>query len=76
MADSRLQSIVQWLAVAAVVCFALQVFSDNKADVDLWGNVGFVQAFPGAEQSDALHTVACWKAGEVAFTPIRERASS
>ncbi len=49
----RLQSIVQWLAVAAVACFALQVFSDNKADVDLWGNVGFVRSLPG---TDGFHT--------------------
>ena len=49
----RLPSIVPWLAVAAVVCFAVQVFSDNKADVDLWGNVGFVRALPG---SDEFHT--------------------
>jgi len=50
---SRLQSIVQWLAIAAVVCFALQVFSDNKADVDLWGNIGFVRSLPG---TDGFHT--------------------
>jgi hypothetical protein len=48
-----LNRLLPWLAVAAVVCFALQVFSDNKADVDLWGNVGFVRALPG---SDAFHT--------------------
>lgn len=53
MRAPRLQSIVQWLAIAAVVCFALQVFSDNKADVDLWGNVGFVRALPG---TDGFHT--------------------
>ncbi|MBN1558485.1 MAG: hypothetical protein JW951_10120 [Lentisphaerae bacterium] len=32
------------LAALAVVVFAIQVFSDNKADVDLWGNLGFVSA--------------------------------
>jgi len=53
MSVPRLQSIVQWLAVTAVICFALQVFSDNKADVDLWGNIGFVRALPG---SDGFHT--------------------
>ena len=34
------------LTVTAVIVFCLQVFSDNKADVDLWGNVGFVKALP------------------------------
>jgi hypothetical protein len=28
------------------VAFSLLSFSDNKADVDLWGNVGFVRAWP------------------------------
>jgi hypothetical protein len=37
------------LAVLATVVFALQCFSDNKADVDLWGNVGFVRSLPGAD---------------------------
>ncbi len=45
----RVQSILKWLAVSAVVCFALQLFSDNKADVDLWGNIGFVQHLPGSD---------------------------
>jgi hypothetical protein len=40
------------LAVMAIVVFAVQSFSDNKADVDLWGNVGFVRSFPG---SDGFH---------------------
>ncbi len=56
MPVSRLQSIIQWLAVAAVVCFALQVFSDNKADVDLWGNIGFVRALPGSEGFHTTNT--------------------
>lgn len=38
--------LVSGLAAAAVVLFALRTFSDNKADVDLWGNVGFVKAPP------------------------------
>lgn len=42
-----LQTVIHWLAIASVLCFALQVFSDNKADVDLWGNIGFVRARPG-----------------------------
>ncbi len=37
------------LPAAAVLAFALQLFSDNKADVDLWGNVGFVTAMPWQE---------------------------
>ncbi len=49
----RLQTLTHWLAVGAVVCFALQVFSDNKADVDLWGNVGFVRALPGCADVNA-----------------------
>jgi hypothetical protein len=36
--------VIRLLAVAAVFVFCLHVFSDNKADVDLWGNIGFVQA--------------------------------
>jgi hypothetical protein len=35
------------LAALAIGAFAVQMFSDNKADVDLWGNVGFVKAWPG-----------------------------
>ena len=41
---------VLWIALAAALAvgaFAVQSFSDNKADVDLWGNVGFVKAWPG-----------------------------
>jgi len=34
------------LALAAVLAFALLQFSDNRADVDLWGNVGFVRSLP------------------------------
>ena len=37
------------LALAAVLAFSVHVFSHNKADVDLWGNVGFVRALPGAD---------------------------
>jgi len=35
---------VKILAVLAIVFFCIQVFSDNKADVDIWGNVGFVKS--------------------------------
>jgi len=34
------------LAFAALLVFGLKTFSDNQADVDLWGNVGFVTAPP------------------------------
>jgi len=44
--------ILKILAVAALVIFSIQSFSDNKADVDLWGNVGFVKALPW---SSAFH---------------------
>jgi hypothetical protein len=37
---------IPFLAAGAIVVFALHVFSDNEADVDLWGNVGFVKALP------------------------------
>jgi len=45
MRYNRLLSI---LCLVAVACFAIQVFSDNKADVDIWGNVGFVTAWPSS----------------------------
>ena len=38
--------LVHLLATLSLVTFALLVFVDNKADVDLWGNVGFVRALP------------------------------
>jgi len=34
-------------AVAAIGMFGLFLFTHNEADVDLWGNVGFVRALPG-----------------------------
>lgn len=37
------------LAFTAVLTFAVYQFSDNKADVDLWGNVGFVSTWPWQE---------------------------
>jgi len=37
---------VAWLAALCVVTFAIHHFSNNEADVDLWGNVGFVGAMP------------------------------
>ena len=41
-----MQRLITILATALAVTFCIQVFSDNKADVDLWGNVGFVQHLP------------------------------
>ncbi|NQT93991.1 MAG: hypothetical protein HQ559_14615 [Lentisphaerae bacterium] len=48
MSTERSQQFLRWLAVLAVVAFGLRTFSDNKADVDLWGNVGFVTSLPGS----------------------------
>ena len=41
-----MDKLLRILAVIAVIFFGLRSFSDNKADVDLWGNVGFVKALP------------------------------
>lgn len=40
------------LATAALVSFGIMLFSHNKADVDLWGNIGFVTSAPW---SDSFH---------------------
>jgi len=40
------KTILKICSYAAVLFFCILVFSDNKADVDLWGNVGFVTALP------------------------------
>ena len=53
MTSTRL---IQGLAVLAVAMFALQTFSHNQADVDLWGNVGFVQAWPGSPGFHRVNT--------------------
>ncbi len=37
-------SLFPFLTAAAVIAFCVQIFSANQADVDLWGNVFFVQA--------------------------------
>ena len=47
MTERSLQ-VLRFLAVLAVLVFCLRTFSDNKADVDLWGNVGFVTSLPGS----------------------------
>jgi hypothetical protein len=44
-----LEKSIPFLAAVAIVVFALHVFSDNEADVDLWGNVGFVKSLPWQE---------------------------
>ena len=41
-----MDKLVRILAIVAVASFCIRTFSDNKADVDLWGNVGFVKALP------------------------------
>lgn len=43
MNSENVNRIIRVLAVAAVIVFCVQSFSDNKADVDLWGNIGFVK---------------------------------
>lgn len=53
MNQEPIQRIIRGLAVVAIVAFAIHVFSDNKADVDLWGNLGFVTA---PAWSPAFHT--------------------
>jgi hypothetical protein len=43
MQNMTKKSMVEISAMAAVGMFALFIFNHNKADVDLWGNVGFVK---------------------------------
>jgi len=42
------------LAATALLAFGIMLFSHNKADVDLWGNLGFVRYLPC---SDSYHKV-------------------
>ncbi len=49
-------NILPFLAVAAVTAFCVQIFSANQADVDLWGNVFFVQAPAWAEGFHRINT--------------------
>ncbi len=44
------------LAQVAILAFALRTFSDNRADVDLWGNVGFVKALPWSSNFHRTNT--------------------
>ncbi|MGQ9661391.1 MAG: hypothetical protein ACUVWX_03525 [Kiritimatiellia bacterium] len=54
--EHRMCRLVSGLASVAVVLFALRTFSDNKADVDLWGNVGFVKAPAWSPRFDYKNT--------------------
>jgi len=47
---------IKILAVAAIIIFSIQSFSNNKADVDLWGNVGFVKALPWSQEFHRTNT--------------------
>jgi hypothetical protein len=49
-------SILPFLTVSAVIAFCVQIFSANQADVDLWGNVFFVQAPAWAEGFHRINT--------------------
>ncbi|MFH0763740.1 MAG: hypothetical protein V1927_01895 [Candidatus Omnitrophota bacterium] len=51
-----MRNLIKILAVFAIVLFSLQVFSDNKAEVDLWGNVGFVKALPWSNDFNYVNT--------------------
>lgn len=48
--------VATWLAYACVVAAGLFFFLDNKADVDLWGNVGFVKRLPWQDGFGYLNT--------------------
>jgi len=56
MKNGGLDNVLRLFAVAAVAVFCLQVFSDNKAEVDLWGNVGFVKALPWSPEYHFTNT--------------------
>jgi len=45
----RAPRLIGLLAAAAMTAYCVHVFADNKADVDLWGNVGFVTAMPWSD---------------------------
>lgn len=47
---------IKILALLAVVFFCIRAFSDNRADLDLWGNVGFVKALPWEEGYKRVNT--------------------
>jgi len=47
--SDRAPRLIGVLAAAAMTAYCIHVFADNKADVDLWGNVGFVTAMPWSD---------------------------
>ncbi len=44
------------MAVCCTLLFAIMLFSHKKADVDLWGNLGFVKAPPWSESFHRTNT--------------------
>ncbi|MBN2302711.1 MAG: hypothetical protein JXN60_09370 [Lentisphaerae bacterium] len=44
------------ITITAVAVFCLQHFSDNKADVDIWGNLGFVTELPWSSDFHRVNT--------------------
>jgi hypothetical protein len=49
-------TVLRGLFALLVVTFSLHLFSHNKADVDLWGNVGFVQVPPWSAEYRYINT--------------------
>lgn len=56
MSKTVIQRAISSIATAAVCIFALFTFTHNKADVDLWGNVGFVKALPTSIEFEHTNT--------------------
>ncbi|MFO7870740.1 MAG: hypothetical protein R6V03_04835 [Kiritimatiellia bacterium] len=56
---------LKYLAVVAIFLFAICVFSDNDADVDIWGNVGFVNSLPWTESFKYLNTYSYTEPGNI-----------
>lgn len=52
----KIGRILPILAATAIGAFCIQIFSANQADVDLWGNVFFVQAPAWAEGFHRINT--------------------
>lgn len=48
--------VISILALLCLFAFSVQVLSGNKADVDLWGNAGFVKAFPTQQEFLRINT--------------------
>jgi len=49
-------SIITLATTMAVCMFAIFLFTHNKADVDLWGNVGFVKHLPSSPEFHRTNT--------------------